>query len=111
MVEVTTETEWQQEAEQAHGNYLIFKHSTTCPISARAYQEVSEFAKEDKLPIVLVKVIESRPLSQHMAGALTVVHASPQVILVKDNRPVWNTSHYDITKVRIEEEIGRHLKA
>ena len=103
MNEITTPAEWEKAAQQAQGNYLIFKHSTTCPISAKAFQEVSEFAKEATLPIVLVKVIESRPLSLHIAAELTVTHASPQVIMMKDNRSVWNTSHYDITKTHMEE--------
>ncbi len=109
MIEVTTQAEWEDQAASAHGNYLIFKHSTTCPISAKAYQEVSELAKADKLPIVLVKVIESRPLSLQMAGDLSITHASPQVIMMKENHPVWNTSHYDITKENLEEAIHRYM--
>lgn len=108
MKEITTPAEWEKAAQQAQGNYLIFKHSTTCPISAKAFQEVSEFAKEETLPIVLVKVIESRPLSLHIAAELTVTHASPQVIMMKDNRAVWNTSHYDITKTHMEEAQSRN---
>lgn len=109
MIEVTTSAEWEEQATSTHGNYMIFKHSTTCPISAKAYQEVSEFSKEDKLPIVLVKVIESRPLSLQMAGDLSITHASPQVIMMKENRPVWNTSHYDITKANMEDAIHRYM--
>ena len=108
MNEITTPAEWEKAAQQAQGDYMIFKHSTTCPISAKAFQEVSEFAKEDKLPIVLVKVIESRPLSLHIAGELKITHASPQVIMMKDNRSVWNTSHYDITKTHMDEAQSRY---
>lgn len=109
MIEVTTPAEWKDQAEQFDGNYLIFKHSTTCPISANAYREIGEFDQAEKFPVLLVKVIESRPLSQQMAGDLLVGHASPQVILVKGNRPVWSATHYSITKSQINEALDRYL--
>ena len=110
VIEVSTDMEWRQQAQQASGDYLIFKHSTTCPISAKAYREVSEFAATNPLPVVLVKVIEARPLSLRIADELTIPHASPQVILMKGDRAVWNTSHYDITKEHMEAALNEQVQ-
>ena len=77
---------------------LIFKHSTRCPISARAHGQVSAFvADHPDVPVRMVLVVESRPVSLALADRLGVEHASPQIILVRDGRAVWDTSHSGIT--------------
>lgn len=77
---------------------LIFKHSTQCPISAAANRQVNTFESENPgVPVGVIRVIEERPLSLSFAESIGVRHASPQVIVLLDGRPVWNASHYDIT--------------
>lgn len=74
---------------------LVFKHSTACPVSARAH---AEFAKWLAAPgphprTALVRVIEERPVSLEIARRLDVAHQSPQAILVVAGRAVWHASH------------------
>ena len=91
---------------------LLFKHSTTCPISARAAMRVQEFiesAPENAPAIHLIKVIESRPVSNAIAADLGVTHQSPQMILVSGGKSVWDTSHGDITPAAIGEAIRSRL--
>lgn len=85
---------------------LLFKHSTQCPISAAAHEQVEKFGTHTKHPVFMVKVIEDRPLSNHIAEQLKVRHASPQVLAVEDGRVVWNASHYDITERALDEAFG-----
>ncbi|PQP85339.1 bacillithiol system redox-active protein YtxJ [Paenibacillus sp. PCH8] len=86
---------------------LILKHSTTCPTSARAYREFMAFvgtnASDPRQPMDyhLVKVIENRPLSLHIAGETEVRHESPQVILLDQGKVVHHTSHGKVTKKRL----------
>jgi bacillithiol system protein YtxJ len=83
------------------GVIAIFKHSTTCPVSAGAYRQVAaylEHAGDDAPPFFLVKVIESRPVSNEIASRLSVTHQSPQIILVQDAKALWNASHGAITE-------------
>jgi bacillithiol system protein YtxJ len=98
MLDVTTEEQWKQEAERAGGNYLLFKHSTTCPISAAAQRAVAAYEASSPVPILRVRVIEDRTLSQQLARELGIAHASPQAILLRGGQPVWKASHYDITE-------------
>jgi len=80
---------------------IIFKHSTTCPISGRAAQRMDTMLNEceETLPaFYMVKVIESRPVSNAIADQYEVKHESPQILLLKDGKAVWNTSHHDITE-------------
>jgi monothiol bacilliredoxin len=88
---------------------LLFKHSTTCPVSSRANARLSDYveaAGDDVPPISLVKVIESRPVSNAIAERLHVTHQSPQIILVSDGKAAWNASHHNITANNIVAALG-----
>lgn len=75
---------------------FILKHSTRCPISAGAYHRVNHYleaAGNAAPPTYLVKVIESRLVSNDLSTRLNVQHQSPQLILVKNKTAVWHASH------------------
>ncbi|TYP76523.1 bacillithiol system protein YtxJ [Paenibacillus methanolicus] len=50
---------------------------------------------------VLVKVIESRPVSNRIAEDLGVKHESPQIIYVKDRAKYWTASHSAVTSAHM----------
>lgn len=99
-------------AESANHPVFIFKHSTRCPISAGAYRRVSDYfddansQAEAPPPVYLVKVVESRPVSNAVAEDLRVPHQSPQMILVKDGQAVWSTTHHNINAETIGQAIA-----
>ncbi|MFC4559574.1 bacillithiol system redox-active protein YtxJ [Virgibacillus kekensis] len=86
---------------------LLFKHSTTCPISAGAFKEYQEFLSnsDEGLEGYMVKVIENRDVSNQIADQTSVKHESPQVFLIKDKQVLWNTSHSKITSNSISEAL------
>jgi bacillithiol system protein YtxJ len=104
--EITTIEEWNESLEASTEKPLvILKHSTTCPVSASALEEYEEYMQgEDSAEIdyLMVKVIESRPVSNQIAEDIDLKHASPQIIYIKDKEKVWNTSHWSITKKHIK---------
>jgi bacillithiol system protein YtxJ len=63
-------------------------------------------AGEGGPPVFLVKVIESRPVSNAVAERLGVEHKSPQLILLLDGAARWSASHYEITVDRIREAVA-----
>lgn len=75
-----------------HG--CIFKHSTRCPISSRAAEEVSDY--EWKTPVYWVNVIEERPMSDWVAKETRVTHQSPQLLFFEGGKLVKTLSHSDI---------------
>jgi bacillithiol system protein YtxJ len=82
---------------------FIFKHSTRCPVSARAATEIRRFVDgHPEVPVHRVLVIDDRPLSMAIAGRLGVIHESPQAILVRDGAPVWTASHDGVTAEALE---------
>ncbi|MDB5051989.1 MAG: ral stress protein [Bacilli bacterium] len=99
--EITTLEEWNEAYTGSQERpVVILKHSTTCPVSANALDEFEQYLSKEPskdVDYLLVKVIESRPVSNQIAEDLQVKHASPQIILVKNKENGWNTSHYAIT--------------
>ena len=75
---------------------LLFKHSLTCPISARAYREFQSYLEEaePRVSYHLITVQTARAVSNEAAARLRIEHHSPQAILVRSGRGVWDASHY-----------------
>ncbi|HXG83520.1 MAG TPA: bacillithiol system redox-active protein YtxJ [Pyrinomonadaceae bacterium] len=80
---------------------VLFKHSLTCPISSGVYQEISN-ADAD---VHLVIVQHSRALSTQIAERTGIRHESPQAIVLKNGKSVYNASHYDVTAADVESSI------
>ncbi len=85
---------------------ILFKHSVTCPISANVFDEVSEVDAE----INLVVMQESRNISTLIAEKTGIRHESPQAIILRDGKPVYHASHYDITKEDINGEMRNEMR-
>jgi bacillithiol system protein YtxJ len=104
---VTSAQAW-LDALPADGLVFLFKHSPVCGTSALAHEEVERFeAANPETPVYVVDVLGQRPLSQDLAAVLGVGHASPQVILLREARPLWNTSHWRIRQDVLETEIAK----
>ncbi len=79
--------------------FYLLKHSLTCPVSHAAYQEFQKFADENQeVPAYYLAIQESRPLSNAIAEKFQIKHESPQAILFSNGNPIWNASHWKITK-------------
>ena len=108
--ELTTVTEWEKVWEQsAEQPVLVLKHSTQCPISANAFKESEAYLQNnprDDVNYVLVKVIESRDVSNKIAADTGVKHESPQLLFVQNKQATWNASHWDITKKAVSEALS-----
>lgn len=72
---------------------LLFKHSTTCPISAAAYQQMSRYGGE----VSLVVVQTARDISKRIEALTGLRHESPQAIILREGKAVWSASHWNIT--------------
>jgi bacillithiol system protein YtxJ len=77
---------------------LIFKHSYRCAISSTALNrlERSWDTKAADITPYLVDVIGERPLSQIIAQKTGIQHESPQALLLKDGKVIYNESHLGI---------------
>ncbi len=84
---------------------IIFKHSTSCPISSSAHREVDRFLSEcAHRSLHKVHVIEYRSVSNYIAQQTGVRHASPQVIVLRFGSVHWHASHFSITLDALTEQ-------
>ena len=82
---------------------ILFKHSTTCPTSRRAWGEVQNFIKEssDEVLVGMIKVLESRRISNQVTEELGIKHQSPQVLLMSKRKVLWHASHNEVTQANL----------
>jgi len=102
-VEITQPSEFDRLTAASHETpVLLFKHDTTCRISAAAHHQLKRVEGE----IPLVDVARSKDLSLDIARRTGVTHESPQVILFRDGAAVWSASLYDITAEAVSEAMS-----
>lgn len=90
---------------------MILKHSLTCSISHLAKMRLEdEWAFDDTslIPFIL-EVQPNRELSNQIAETMSVIHESPQVLLIVDGACIYDTSHLDITVTDIKEGLSSHV--
>src|SRR5258706_1618970 len=77
---------------------LVFKHSNSCGISARAHAEMAKL----ELPVGLVVVQKARAVSNEIEAQTGVGHETPQVFIMRDRQVLWSASHGQIKAEAIE---------
>lgn len=86
---------------------LIFKHSTTCGISNMVIKMfTSSFSlPEDSVAMYYLDLQQYRAVSNEVADMFNVWHESPQLLVIKEGKVVFHTSHGNITEVDLERYI------
>lgn len=84
---------------------LIFKHSTTCPISSMAKMRLEGDWDLDNVETHYLDLLAYRPVSNYIAESMGVHHESPQIIVLRDGEVILDASHLDITVAEVKEAI------
>jgi bacillithiol system protein YtxJ len=87
---------------------LIFKHSTRCSISSTTLDRLERSWKSEEvqgLEPYYLDLIQFRNISGAIESTFDVEHQSPQVLVIKNGRCVYDASHYDIRY----QEVLNHL--
>lgn len=80
---------------------VVFKHSNACSISARAYREMEKLDG----PVNLLEIQAAPELSREVESLTGVRHESPQVILLRDGKAIWNASHFDVNAASVSKAL------
>ena len=83
---------------------IVFKHSNACSISARAYREMEKL----EAPVNILVVQFAREISRELANLTGVRHETPQVIVLRDGKAVWNASHFDVQAGAVTKAVETH---
>lgn len=103
---------WAAQKNTAAARLLIFKKSPICPTSHWVEDAFNKFVsvlggpQVQSLDIVVVDVVNQRPLSRKIAADTGVTHQSPQALLIAPGGKVtWHASHGDVD----EEALAKAL--
>ena len=86
----------------------IFKHSTRCGISHSVLNHLIESLEQadEQLEISYLDLIKYREVSDYIRDQLEVAHQSPQLIIIRDNKAIYHSSHHAIRLENILSEIN-----
>lgn len=76
---------------------VIFKHSTRCSISRMALKQFeNQYDAQENIVPYFLDLLKHRDISNEIAIQFNVQHQSPQILVIKDGKSVYNASHSDI---------------
>ncbi|UOQ86323.1 bacillithiol system redox-active protein YtxJ [Gracilibacillus salinarum] len=106
-MEITTITSVEdfKRVTESNDDFVVFKHSITCPISDAANREFEQYSQHSNKPLFRLDVQKARELSNYIADSYQIKHESPQVISFTDQEPTWNNSHSAITVSNLKANI------
>ena len=85
---------------------VIFKHSTRCSISRMALKQFeNEFDLEGTVTPYFLDLLSHRDISNEIATRFEVYHQSPQLLLIKEGKSIYDASHSDIDAVELKERL------
>jgi bacillithiol system protein YtxJ len=88
---------------------LLFKHSRFCGVSCEALDELQAHIDAQAGGAVAYKMITvqtHRPVSDAAAQRLGLRHETPQAILLRDGKVIWNASHFRITATQLDRALS-----
>ena len=76
---------------------LIFKHSTRCSISTLALNRIESKSEEKFINCCYyLDLLSFRDISNKIEEDFNVFHQSPQILVIKNGKCVFHTSHSNI---------------
>lgn len=83
---------------------VIFKHSTRCGISSSVLKRFErQFDSSNPVELHFLDLFQHRDISNEIAHRFNVEHQSPQILIIKNRKMVYDASHYDIVGIDIVE--------
>lgn len=78
---------------------IIFKHNVTCPISKGVLRSLKEEAGilPADTPFYLLDLLTFRNISDVITERFSIPHASPQLLVIQNEKCTYNQSLYQIT--------------
>ena len=84
-----------------HRPQVIFKHSNRCSNSSVALQRLQKAQQPEGLDFYFLDLLAHRSLSNKVVEVFGVHHESPQVLVIKQGKCVFDESHLGISMTDI----------
>lgn len=85
----------------------ILKHSTRCGISNMVLRQFEkEYSlEEDKIKLYFLDLLRHRDISNKVAAKFNVPHESPQLIIIREGKVVYDGSHSAIKAATLHQHV------
>jgi bacillithiol system protein YtxJ len=94
-----------------HPSAAIFK-AGTCHKTPEGFIHVEQqLGPREDLPLGIIRVVEARPASNHVAQITGIRHESPQLILFRNGKAVFDRDNWDITPEDLRAALDEHFVA
>lgn len=96
-------------AESRERPVLLFKHSRFCGVSCEALDELQSHidGAPQNVAYKMITVQTHRSVSDKAAELLGLRHQTPQAILLRNGKVVWNASHFSITASKLDQALPK----
>jgi bacillithiol system protein YtxJ len=88
---------------------IIFKHSTSCSISRATLDRLDRNWKNEGLENVktyFLDLLSYREISNSIASLYQVEHQSPQVLIIRNGKSVYDKSHFEISFDSLQSQLS-----
>jgi len=86
----------------------IFK-AGTCHKTQETFSHVQSQLEQHELPLGIIRVVEARAASNRVAEITGITHESPQFLLFKDGKAVFDRDNWDITDEDVTAGLQEHF--
>jgi bacillithiol system protein YtxJ len=83
---------------------VIFKHSTRCSTSQLVKSRLERAPLPETIDFYYLDLLSYRPISNKVSETFGVYHESPQILVIRDGKCVFDESHLGITVDAIREQ-------
>jgi len=107
---INDESQLEEIKEKSHDHpVMIFKHSTSCSISATSLGRIErawDDSKSKGIEPFYLDLLRFRSISNKIAKDFEVDHQSPQVLLIQNGECIYDASHFEIRFDEIANQIN-----
>ena len=87
---------------------VIFKHSTRCSISSMAKNRLeTKWDLDSEFPAYYLDLIQYRSISNAIESDFGVRHESPQLLLIRNGKCVYETSHSGVGMEALKQALEK----
>lgn len=84
---------------------VIYKHSTRCFVSTMVRKDLESSDPPAHFDFHFLDLIAYRSISNRIADEFGVIHESPQVLVIRDGKSVFDASHDSISMEEIAQAV------
>ena len=95
----------QAEKSSYEHSVVLFKHSVTCGISSFAKSKIDDMAIDENFKFYYLDLLSHRDISNEIASRFGVIHQSPQIVIVRNGKAIFDVSHHAIESSIIKNNI------